>query len=225
MQWIDGYSGRSFRVTTQSCTGGDGVAKIMTLADVLVAYRVHTEPKSLGPNGEACDLGTRGLLQRRPVTATRKIYIGKESNKLDERDKRLLHNLDEAFTEYPDPHRDPFTTLVLPVLRDLPASTIAKQVGLGSTTVKKIRAGRTPQPKNRIVLTRLGSEIATKALRKWRIPRPDDDLACCYAYLEVRKNRGLRRCRGCQKPLRGRRTQYCSAACKQRAYRERSALR
>jgi hypothetical protein len=49
---------------------------------LLESYQNHPEAKSLGPNGKACEFGTRGLLKRADIVANwPPIYIGKESDK------------------------------------------------------------------------------------------------------------------------------------------------
>ena len=49
---------------------------------LLDSYQNHPEAKSLGPNGEACEFDTRGLLQRAHIIANwPPIYIGKESDR------------------------------------------------------------------------------------------------------------------------------------------------
>jgi len=49
---------------------------------LLDAYQNHPEAKSLGPDGEACEFDTRGLLQRAHVCVNwPPIYIGKESDR------------------------------------------------------------------------------------------------------------------------------------------------
>lgn len=49
---------------------------------LLDAYQNHPEAKSLGPNGEPCGPGTRGLLGRAHITAKwPPVYIGKEHDR------------------------------------------------------------------------------------------------------------------------------------------------
>jgi hypothetical protein len=49
---------------------------------LLDAYQNHPEAKSLGPDGNACEFDTRGLLQRAHIVANwPPIYIGKESDR------------------------------------------------------------------------------------------------------------------------------------------------
>jgi hypothetical protein len=223
MAWTDRYSGRRFRITASGQTGGEGTARVKTYADVLADYRVHPEPKSLGPDGQACGRQTRGLLNRRPVTAAYITYIGKESSKLDDRSSGLIHDSDEVLNEYPDPKRDPFRTLVLPVLRDCPTGELAKRVKLDPTAIRRIRAGRSvPRPAHQVALLAFAAAWARNTLQGWGVARPTDDLACCAAYLEER-HRSVRACPTCKGPVTQLRPRYCSQACRQRAYRTRKA--
>jgi len=146
-------AGRRVHITATGQTGGEGTARVKTYADVLAEYRVHPEPKGLGPDGLPCGRQTRGLLSRRPVTAAYITYIGKESNRLDDRAAGLIHDSEEVLNEYPDPRRDPFRTLVLPVLWDCPTAMIAERVELDPTALRRIRAGRSvPRPAHKATL-------------------------------------------------------------------------
>jgi hypothetical protein len=226
MEWVDGYSGRIFHITTTGPIGREGLARVKTYADVLAEYRVHREPKSLGPDGSRCTHSTRGVMQRRWVIATDIASVGKESNKLEDVEAGLVHDVAEVFTEYTDPRRGTFKTLALPVLRDLPPREIASEVGLDLKSVKQIRAGRTePHRPHKAALFALAVKRARDSLRKWHVACPHDDLGACVVYLEERKHRGARACRVCQKAVAHPRASYCSAACKHRAYRRRKSLR
>lgn len=224
MAWRDRYSGRRFRITATGQTGGEGVARVKTYADILADYRVHPEPKSLGPDGPPCGRQTRGLMNRRPVTGAYITYIGKESNKLDDRQAGLIHDNEEVLDEYPDPRRDPFRTLVLPVLRDCPTKEIAEGVKLDPTAVRRIQAGRcVPHPAHQLALLAFAAARARSTLRGWGVAPPTDDLACCAAYLDARIQRSRRFCAICLRPIMHARADYCSSACRQRAYRIRKA--
>ncbi len=60
--------------------------RVKTYGEVIEAYRVHEESKSIGPDGRPCSKKSRGLLGRRDVSMLGPTkHIGKESNKLDER--------------------------------------------------------------------------------------------------------------------------------------------
>jgi hypothetical protein len=196
------------------------------MAEVIAEYATHPEPKSLDAEGNVCDRSTRGLLQRRPVTASSIGGIGKESNDLEAREAGLVHDLDEVITEYPDPRRDPFATRILPVLCDWPAARLAKKLGLHPVTIKNIRSGRTaPHSAHKRALVKIAVKVAGAGLRRWRVPVPDDALGICCAYLEQRQRRGLGACQQCGKPLADLRARYCSAACRNRAYRVRRGQR
>ncbi len=217
---IDYYSGKKFRITTNGFAASEGVARVKTYADVLAEYRVHSEPKSVGPDGQPCGRATIGLLRRRPVTATHVVYIGKESNRLEEVEAGVLHHPDEVLAEYTDPRRDPWRTLVLPVLQGLSAGKIARKLGLERRTVQRLQAGRSyPHPKHKAALLAFASQTARASLQAWGISPPTDDLACCSAYLEEQIHHLLQVCPICQAPFTRPRARYCSAACRQRAYR------
>jgi hypothetical protein len=221
INWINRYSasGESYRITTNGPTGREGVARVKTMGEVIAEYARHLEAKSLDAQGAPCGKETKGLLQRRPVIGTYAYRIGKESNDLENRTVGLVHDLEEVVTEYQNARRDPFRTLVLPVLRSWSARRIAKAVNLDRTSVARIRSGRTPHRVHAAKLLSLAAGIARTALRGWRGECADDDVACCYAYLRQRAARGVRSCRVCRKPLMNLRARYCSAACKHRAFR------
>ena len=189
------------------------------MVDAFAEYRLHPEPKSLGPDDAPCNEQTLGLLHRRSVVAIYVRYVGKESNYLEEREFGLVHDLDEVLTEYADPRRDPFDLLVRPVLRDVYAREITKRVRIKIATA----GGRTIRQARRAALTKLAAEIARKGLRKWGMPLPQPETAhaYCYKYLEERERRGVRTCQVCTKPLMTLRARYCSVACKHRAFRRR----
>lgn len=163
LPWIDRYSGQSFRVSASAHAGSDGVARIKTIGDVVLAYRFRPEHKSQTADGEPCGKQTRGLLARRPVTGTGTgiVYIGKESNKLEEVERGQVHDLAEVQSEYSDPREDPFVRNVLPVLRAMPLSALIEQSGLHRRTLQRIRAGKArPREKNREVLTEVASRFS-----------------------------------------------------------------
>jgi len=228
MMWIDRDSGKKFRVTTDGHSGGDGVARVKTYADVLAEYRVHPEEKSLGPDGLPCGRKTRGLLRRRSVITTTALValIGKESNKLEDREADTVHDVDEVLTEYRDPRRDPWRTLILPVLKDTPTSELNTRTNMPRRTLQSVKArGSYPQPDHRAALAAVAALEARRALRRWQIEPPLDDLACCAAYLEERERRSARLCPVCHGPMPLNRRHYCSSACRQRAYRQRGLMR
>ncbi len=81
------------------------MARVKTVADVLADYRVHPEPKRLGPDGQPCDRATVGLLRRRPVTGITIDYVGKESNRLEDVQAGVVHDPKDVLTVIPNPRR------------------------------------------------------------------------------------------------------------------------
>lgn len=163
-----------------------GVARVQTYRDVLEDFLYHPEAKSAGADGPPCDRQTVGLLRRRFVRSIPELttHVGKESNKLEEIEAGLEHDPDEVWTEYADPGPDQWSTLVLPVLKQMPASQLAEATGLAMSTIKAARNGHTdPHPLNRQALIGAAADFARVRLRDLGIPHPTDDLACCAAYL------------------------------------------
>ncbi len=68
--------------------------------DVLAEYEVHPEPKSAALDGSPCGPGTRALLRRRAVRVGRVVHIGKESNRLEDIEAGLVHDIEEVVEVY-----------------------------------------------------------------------------------------------------------------------------
>lgn len=77
-----------------------------------------------------------GLLRRRTMQETYVAHVGKEANKLDEVEAGLEQDPEVIYTEYDHPRRDPWRTLVLPVLRQMPRAELAETAGL---SVRRLR--------------------------------------------------------------------------------------
>ncbi len=164
--WVNKYEpgSKPFRLTTTETLSRPGLATAQTYRDVLGAYRVHPEAKSLASNGSPCGWHTTGLMQRRPVTAITTTHVGKESNGLDDTQAGIVHDPDEVLTDYGNRGRNPFRTVVLPVL----ASRSRKQLrdlGLSGATIGKIRDGSyRPYSAAEKRLTRAAGEHAREVL-------------------------------------------------------------
>jgi len=88
--------------------------------------------------------GTRGLLQRRSITAGDIAHIGKEANHLDRRADGEV-DADEAtdlLLTYNDPANDPWRTHDLPRLRQLPLKQVAAATRLSERRLRDIYTGR-----------------------------------------------------------------------------------
>src|SRR5439155_10561229 len=105
MSWYDKYSGRPYTIGVGRDLRPDRV-QVKSYRDVLDEYRVHPEPKSLGPDGRPCDRATVGLLSRRPVRAGTASYIGKESHRHEDVEQGLVHRVADVRTTYRDTRED-----------------------------------------------------------------------------------------------------------------------
>jgi hypothetical protein len=187
-----------------------GVVGVKTYRDVLVAYRTHPEPKSLGPDGRPCTLRTVGLMSRRPVQARTITHIGKEANLLEEIQAGLVGDEEQVLAEYIDVRRDPWTRLVLPVLREFSLRFVAGKTGLGVATIHELVAGRAkPQAASRARLTAFAVGHGRAQLARWEIGAPRGDAACLACYLDERSQRVPRACEGCGAELTGRQRRWC----------------
>ena len=130
LRWLNKHDPRAggYTITTTG-QGGAGRVRVKSYRDVLDAYRVHPEAKSLAPDGQPCGPATKGLLGRRRVHLIDVQHIGKEANKLHERQAGLVHAERDVLSTYTEPAADPWPTLVAPVLRELPVAHAAKQSG------------------------------------------------------------------------------------------------
>lgn len=158
-----------------------GTARAQSYADVLAEYRVHPEPKSLAPNGKPAGWHGDGLLDRRPVTATRLIHVGKESNELGDKQAGVVHDPGEAINEHLA--EDAWFSLVVPVLPRMPRSALRPH--LSGTRLKELKAGTLESGRKGMAsLTRVAGEFAHECLRSTGAVPPADHLDCCVAYLE-----------------------------------------
>jgi hypothetical protein len=141
LPWIDRYSGKRFPITTLD-GGSSQTARVKSYRDVLEEYAKHPEPKSAGPDGEACGRSTRGLLTRRHVHAASIYYVGKESNFLEDVESGLLHDWEEVQQKYFDPHEDVWTNEVVPILKRMPRAELARQAGVSERYIQSLRNGK-----------------------------------------------------------------------------------
>jgi hypothetical protein len=153
MDWIDQYSGKRYRVTTDGHHGNRKTARVKTYGDVIQEYEFHPESKFADANSEACHKQTVGLLQRRHIQISQIKYIGKESNSLEEVDSGIIHSAQQVYTEYPDPRRDDWQTTIVPALKTIKLSILEKESGLSRRMLIKARSGKVrSHRKNQAVL-------------------------------------------------------------------------
>jgi len=162
LPWIDQYSGKQYEITTEGFHGSRGVARVKTYGEVLREYEFHLGAKSADAKGKPSGKQTFGLLGRRHVRVERIIYIGRESNRLEEIEAGVIHSPDSVYTEYPDPNRDEWQTRILPILNKIPIAALMRVSGRSRSMLRRTLAGRsTPRRKNqqllKSILQRLGA--------------------------------------------------------------------
>ena len=148
LPWVDKYSGRPLRLGIGSPQPPD-VTQVVTYGEVIRRFVVHPEPKSADIDGNPCGRTTVGYLRRRHIRVGPLTYIGKESNRLDDVEHGLIHDLAEVRAHYSDPATDPWVTDVLPVLHRIPAERLARTVRCTARTVKSLR-NRHTKPSRRL---------------------------------------------------------------------------
>jgi hypothetical protein len=149
MKWIDQYTGRTYRITTDGHNGTRRVARVKTYTDVIVEYEYHPESKCADSAGMVCDKQTVGLLQRRHVSIDHVKFIGKGSNELEDVEAGLVHCENDVYIEYVDTSRDEWQATYLPALKELKPSLLMAASGLSKRAIQDIRAGRSrPHSKN-----------------------------------------------------------------------------
>src|SRR5256885_14926840 len=116
----------AYKIRTEGFHGSRGVARVKTYGDVLREYAFHPGTKSADAKGKPSGRQTLGLLQRRHIRVRQIIYIGKESNKLEEMEAGIVHSAQSVYTEYPDPRRQEWETKILPALRKLPVKVLMR---------------------------------------------------------------------------------------------------
>ncbi|HKR82756.1 MAG TPA: hypothetical protein VJS37_01205 [Terriglobales bacterium] len=145
--------GEQYRITTEGFHGSRRKARVKTYGDVLNEYEFHPGSKSADSQGTPSGKQTIGLLQRRHIRVGQIIYIGKESNRVEEAEAGTIHSAQAVYTEYPDPRRNEWETKVLPALRRFPARVLMRLTNKSATMLKRTLAGQSqPRPRSRALL-------------------------------------------------------------------------
>jgi len=147
-KWIDQYTGKVYRITTEGHHGDRKTARVKTYGDVLLEYEFHPEAKCADAEGNPCNKQTIGLLARRHVQVDRIRFIGKESNALEDVEAGTVHSASEVYTEYCDPKRDEWNTKTLPALRKAKLNGLIRETGLSRRALLNLRAERSRPHEN-----------------------------------------------------------------------------
>ncbi len=194
MPWFDKYSGRPFRIGVGRDTPGDMV-QVKSYRDVILEYRVHPEPKSLDTSSQPCGRASRGLLVRRPVQLGSLVYVGKESNQLEQVGQGLVHSRAEVQPTYQPPQLTPWHLIYRPAICQVPLERLEAVTGLGGREIRYYWKGeRRPPPE---VEQRLRREAARWARQAVRTPDlSEEDRAVAGRVLAAEPPRHAKRGRG-----------------------------
>jgi len=151
--WINQYTGDTFRITTAGDHGTRWSARVKTYGEALEEYEFHPESKCADKDGNPCNKQTVGLLDRRRVQIRNIKFIGKESNSLEDVESGLVQSAQTVYTEYPDPSRDEWDTVIRPALKIPALNLLVKLSGLSRRMLIDARASRSrPHRRNRELL-------------------------------------------------------------------------
>ncbi len=154
MEYTDRYSGAVYRIGVGRGTPGNRV-QVKSIRDVIMEYRVHPEPKSVGSDGKPCGRATIGLLQRRPVHLGGVVYIGKESNALEQVEQGLVHDIAEVQPRLPAPGATEWDLVILPILKRIPLSRLVAVSQMSERHIRLLRqVKRRPSPELEVQLRR-----------------------------------------------------------------------
>jgi len=151
LDWYDRTTGQPVAITTASPHQPDffkhiqdGQVRVKTLGDVLAEFKRRPEHKSLAPDGTPTTSETAGLLSRRPIESAPVLtdLIGKEGNDLEERAAGVTIDSGDYRSQYGN-RGDRWTSLVLPLLRDLGAEEVMRRTGRSRSAVYEVLGGRT----------------------------------------------------------------------------------
>jgi hypothetical protein len=108
---------------------------VKTYGEVVADYWRHPEAKSLGPDGAPCGASTVGVLRRRRVRIVQLVHLGKEGNKLEQREHGLVAGPADYQNVYEDVARDLWSLFVEKALPAFTTKEIAETTRRGSGPV------------------------------------------------------------------------------------------
>lgn len=140
------HDGGLYRLSLEQSPEFDRVIP-QTFETLLARYRDHVESKSLAPNGERCEAGTRGVLQRSRVVVAQHRLIGKEAERRWEHGDDLSL-ADSKILEY-RPALKTTTNLqsLRRAVRTVGFRESVRRSGLSQHTIERILAGEPVRPR------------------------------------------------------------------------------
>lgn len=132
-----------YRITTTPNPDDEHTAGVKDYGWIIREYRNHPETKFTGADGERCGILTRGLLSRMHVSPTRRVMVGKETNRIESIEVGLDH-AHHVTTAYDNDDHGYLIRAVLPLLAHLSGREMQKLAGCDRRTVDRIRQGQMP---------------------------------------------------------------------------------
>jgi hypothetical protein len=122
-------------------------------------------------------------------------YIGKETNKLEDAEVGLTHDLSKVLEVYGEFRRDSWERLVQPVLKEIPASKLQERTGLSRRSIQRLRNGHSrPTRDHEAALTAAAANFARRRLEEAGQEAPRQELLSLQAYLRFRQEGDGRIC-------------------------------
>jgi hypothetical protein len=144
LRWVNLHDPRSAqRVSidpSEPCT-----ATLTTYGQIAARYVTHREAKALGPDGQVCQRDTVGLLARRHVVAGCVMHVGKEANRITDRQTGLLNldDVEQRQVTYSEPRSDVLSwPEVVEALRAEPLEGVADMAGISPRRLRDLLAGK-----------------------------------------------------------------------------------
>jgi hypothetical protein len=147
---------------------------VKTYGEVIADYWRHPEPKSLGPDGKPCRADTVGLLHRRRVRIVQLQHLGKEGNKLEQREQGLVSGLADYENRYDDPACDTWSLYVAKALPAFTTTQIAEATRRGPGPVLAPTIAETLDQFGR-ALWKSNDPLPERTIRDARRRRPSRD--------------------------------------------------
>jgi hypothetical protein len=141
VRWTNQYTNKQYRVSASAAQPSRTMARVKSYGDILEDYEYHPESKCTDASGAACEKQSIGLLGRRHIMLDGIMYIGKESNNLEDVEAETTTDAADVYTEYPDSKRDEWETKWLPILQNANVPELMNR-GVSRATIYAVRSGR-----------------------------------------------------------------------------------
>jgi hypothetical protein len=184
LEYIDIYSQTTYSVSTIHFD--EHTAQGKTYRQIIGRYLKHPDGRRVDRNGRRCTRDTVGYLSPMHVDAFYVEHTGKEADALGEPDPSA-NPLPQRFVQLEDSGHDPFHRWVLPVLRTIGPTSLARQTGVSISAIVEILGDRSsPHAKTKAKLTTAAVHHGTRMLQQLGADMPRNQLARLYLAGAVR---------------------------------------